>query len=97
MKDEEKSAERKSGAGVEEGRSGAGTWPSPGLHEAASNRAASRGGDGGGGGGGGGRSATAAAAASASASSSAAAAAAAGIRVLKVGLSPCSQSNTTMS
>lgn len=48
MKDEEKS-----GAGVEQGRSGAGTWPSPGLHGAATNRAASRGG---------GRSATAAAA-----------------------------------
>ncbi|XP_060796787.1 PH domain leucine-rich repeat-containing protein phosphatase 2 [Neoarius graeffei] len=50
MKDEEKSAERKGGAGVEEGRSCGGTWPSPGLHDAASNRSASRLGGGGGGG-----------------------------------------------
>ncbi|XP_017333014.1 PH domain leucine-rich repeat-containing protein phosphatase 2 isoform X1 [Ictalurus punctatus] len=67
MKDEEKSAERKSGAGVVEGRSGTGTWtsPSPGLQEAAASRG------GGAGGGGGGR------------SSAAPAPAPAGIRVLK--------------
>ncbi|XP_027034244.1 PH domain leucine-rich repeat-containing protein phosphatase 2 isoform X2 [Tachysurus fulvidraco] len=46
MKDEEKSAERKSAVDVDEGRSTAGTWTSPGLHGAVSNR-------GGGGGGGG--------------------------------------------
>ncbi|TUG88273.1 PH domain leucine-rich repeat-containing protein phosphatase 2 [Bagarius yarrelli] len=70
MKDEEKSAERKNGAAVDvdEGRSGAGTWPRSGLHGAASNRTASRGGGGGGVGGGGGGSA---------------AGSAAGIRVLK--------------
>ncbi|GAA6066848.1 PH domain leucine-rich repeat-containing protein phosphatase 2 isoform X1 [Tachysurus ichikawai] len=48
MKDEEKSAERKSAVDVDEGRSAAGTWTSPGLHGAVSNQGGGGGGEGGG-------------------------------------------------